>query len=38
MFENASYLNLISLFGLFAMVGLAWLMSSNRGESIGGWS
>lgn len=30
MFENASYLNLISLFGLFAMVGLAWLMSSHR--------
>ena len=32
MFVNASYLNLISLFGLFAMVGLAWLMSSHRSK------
>lgn len=32
MFENASHLNLISLFGLFAMVALAFLMSSNRGR------
>ncbi len=29
-FSDASYLNIVSLVGLFAMVGLAWLMSSHR--------
>ena len=30
MFENATYLNGISVVGLFVMLGLAWLMSSHR--------
>ncbi len=29
-FKNVSYLNLISLFGLLAMIGIAWLMSSHK--------
>ncbi|MFT5302761.1 MAG: CNT family concentrative nucleoside transporter [Mariniblastus sp.] len=32
MFENASYLNLISAIGLFAMLALAWLMSSHKSK------
>ncbi len=32
LFQDVSYLNLISLVGLFVMVGLAWLMSSHRGK------